>query len=302
MNRTALASRSCGRALAIVAGGLLALLASPGVGWAQPAPDNAANKRAAESAMREGNTLLGRGKHAEALAAFDEANRLYPSARLQFNRAQALQGLPGREVETLEALLRFLDEAREPPAALRAAADKEVRRLRRELALVRVDVEPPGATIIIDGREVATAPMTRSHVVRPGPLRLEVRKAGHAPFGPEPLTLVAGQELRRQVLLRAAEPPPSLALPVPSATPPTGATPPPPLPSVVNGQVAATDVHAQGAADAPAIYRRGWFWVATGAAVAAGVVATVLIVRSGHGAKSYQCPTTTAMIPCQTLP
>lgn len=280
------------------------------VGLTLPAPlvvaQDPGNKEQAQRAMREGNRLLARGQHADALAKFDEAHALYPSARLQFNRAQALQGIPGREVETLEALLTFLEDARTAPGELRSAAERESRKLRKQLALLRIDSVPPGATVVLDGREAGTTPTSRPQVLRPGRARLEVRHPGYDAFGPEEMTLVAGEELSRKVVLSKS----SSAGPSPLSTQPT--TPPPVtagaavgapalLPSVQAGTTAdGPELHAR--TEGAPFYKKGWFWVAVAGTVAATIAVGLLVARSGDPARRYECPPVPGMVACERLP
>ena len=269
-----------------------------------------ANKEPAQKAMREGNRLLARGQHAEALARFDEAHALYPSARLHFNRAQALQGIPGREVETLEALLSFLEEARTAAPELRTAAEREARKLRKQLSLLRIDAVPAGAAVLLDGREVITpAAAGRPHVLRPGRVRLEVRHPGHDPFGPEELELVAGEEQNRKgVLTRSVPGAPAPVAgggaltppPVPSAPGAPGAIGGPPLLPSVEAGASGPDLHAR--TEAAPFYKRGWFWAVAAGAVAAGVVVGLVMARSGDPTRAYECPPVPGMVPCMRLP
>src|SRR5262245_17418834 len=91
---------------------LVALLAS---GAAQAAPDRGEAKRLKDL----GTDAMNRRDYTLALDYFQAAYRAYPSAKLLFNVALALD-LSGRVVESLETYERFLAEtgADTPPEAL----------------------------------------------------------------------------------------------------------------------------------------------------------------------------------------
>ena len=80
--------------------------------------------------------MFDRRDFAGALARFDEAYALFPAPGIQFNRAQALHAL-GRNAEAVQALERFLKEAKDISAEKRAEAEQDLATIRSQLAAER---------------------------------------------------------------------------------------------------------------------------------------------------------------------
>jgi tetratricopeptide (TPR) repeat protein len=199
--------------------------AAPAPG-AAAAPDPAA---AARAAYRRGADLYRAGRYREAIAAFEEADRLKPSPALQFNVGQAWEKL-GDPAAALAAFARYL--RLDPAAPNRAAVERTVRTLEARLAatgrqMLHVTVDAPEARVSVDGAAPVPAPLD-------------------APFAPGP-HLVAGsapgrRDATREVVLPAERslevalvleplPPPVLAARAPP--PPLEATRPDPAPQPV---------------------------------------------------------------------
>jgi tetratricopeptide (TPR) repeat protein len=271
--------------------------------------DQAADRAAALSALREGNRLLEGGRATEALARFQEAFRLTSSPKLFYNIGQAHRDLPGHEVEAYESFNRYLDQAQDANPQTRAEAERMRSELHRKLAFLTVATRPAGAQISIDGSPRGAAPL--SLALPPGTHTLRVQLAKHVAPGDETLVLAAGQTVARNLELQPAAAPALAVTPPPAANRPQL---PQPLPQVSPEALAAgsagspkpsgtlTTVAAQGQdrgeEDRP-LYQRWWVWAAAGA-VAAGVVAALLI-SGGSDSVTRQCPNTTSGI-CAPLP
>jgi hypothetical protein len=138
----------------------------------------------------------------------------------------------------------------EKPVVLRAGRDLVVEaRLVAVRSVLRVDGEPAGARVLLDGRFVGLVPFFGE--VEPGPALLEVRADGFAGYA-DRVDLEAGVELMRRALL----------------TPMAGIDNPNPGTQV--GADSRTD-------DGTPIYGRWWFWAGVGTAVAAAVVVGVVL-------------------------
>lgn len=171
----------------------------------------------ARAAYRRGADLYRAGRYREAIAAFEEADRLKPSPALQFNVGQAWEKL-GDPAAALAAFARYL--RLDPAAPNREVVEKTVRTLEGRLAatgrqMLHVTVDAPGATVSVDGAAPSPAPLDAPFA--PGPHALRAQAPGRKDADRQ-VELPADRSLAIEFLLEPA-PPPALA-----ATPP-----PPPL-------------------------------------------------------------------------
>ncbi len=150
---------------------LAALLALPVAAGAAnpPAAPAADSTAAARAAYRRGADLYKAGKYREAIAAFEEADRLKPSPALQFNIGQAWEKLGDPEA-ALAAFARYLRLA--PAAPNRETVQKTVKALEGKLAasgrqMLHVTTDPPGADLVVDGAAAGKAPLDAAYP--PGP-------------------------------------------------------------------------------------------------------------------------------------
>ncbi len=150
---------------------------------------------------------------AHAALAQSDPGRAFELARL----ARAFD--PDRSVEAWEVMGRAQAEMGEQAAAHRyfrralAIADGEARLrvlarmqlARDELGLVRVDLQPGGATLFVDGAPAEYETGARVLMLRPGPRRLEARLAGHEPRSVTVYVTARGAQEVRIVLSEGAE-------------------------------------------------------------------------------------------------
>lgn len=121
------------------------------------------------------------GRFRDAAEHFELAYDAAPNPAVLYNLGQARATL-GDYAEATVALTRYLHEggASVPPAR-RAAVNRDLERLRRELTALEVRSDPSGATVAVDGREVGRTPLTPPVLVTAGRRRIEVRAPAHAP-------------------------------------------------------------------------------------------------------------------------
>jgi tetratricopeptide (TPR) repeat protein len=157
---------------------------------AQPGPDQA-KLAEARRALNEGSDLYDRKDHAAALARFEEAYRLVPSARLHFNLGLALRGL-GREPEAYRNFARFVTEALNARQEDRAEAREYLDELERRLALLRISApDCADARVTIDGQFVGRLPLAEATPLEPGDHTLSIEPPGRSPPVVRPLRAVA---------------------------------------------------------------------------------------------------------------
>lgn len=126
-----------------------------------------------------GIAAYGRGDFTGALEHLFLSNRLAPNRNVLFNIARCFE-----QLQRLDDAWRYYAEylAAETDPEARAEAVEAEARLRRRVALLRVETDPPGATVYLDRRDlgaVGTSPRTLA--VPPGPHRVLVEMDGYRP-------------------------------------------------------------------------------------------------------------------------
>ncbi|MEQ9501731.1 MAG: PEGA domain-containing protein [Deltaproteobacteria bacterium] len=218
-------------------------------------------KRTASALINEGNKLMRKRDYRAALARYRAAHELYPTPKIFFNMAEASIEL-GELVQAAEYYERFIAESGvRKRSKLRRAAKRRLKRLGKKLSTVDVSQRAVGATVFIDGTKVGTAPLS-GHRVLAGTHEVVLDKAGYLTRTIQ-LECPAGEHAAVDVALEVRAPPP----PPVAVTPPA---PPPPPPPIVSAPV-------EPEVDEP-VTSKWWFWTAVVGAVAAGGVATALVV------------------------
>ena len=253
--RTAILMRAALSALLVCAASATALAQEVVV---EPPANDAQAKAHAQGLLSEGTAAYGRGDYATALDKFTAAYEIFPSPKLWFNIGQANRDL-GRPVEAVAAFDRFLRNAGDAPPETLAEARRSAAELKTKLGQIQVTCATDGAEITVDGKQVGSTPLGEMVWTTPGRHQVAVQHAGFSPVI-EDVVVVAGQaapvsfELR-PIDLRAANP----------------------------GKDGAMVGDGAAASENKPIYRRTWFWVATGVVIGAGIAAGVLIATRSSG-------------------
>jgi len=177
------------------------------------------DKKEADRHFKNGVSLFGEAKYAEALAEFERAYNLKPHPLVLYNLAGAHRAL-SHYGEAVAYYQRFLDEGKGLVDPKRLAQGRaELDELMKIVAQVVIAVEPADATVTVDGREAAAgeAPL----ILGPGDHTVTARKDGYRD-GERTFRVAAGDSLRVELTLEV--PPPE---PPPEVTPPPVVTPPP---------------------------------------------------------------------------
>ncbi|MBI2894895.1 MAG: PEGA domain-containing protein [Deltaproteobacteria bacterium] len=185
--------------------------------------------------FREGSRLFAAHDYAGARAAFEEAHRILPNARVLGNIATCLAA-EGRPADAVTAFRRFLhDGGSEVPAAARREAERQIRSLGASVGDLLLAVDPAGAEVLIDGNPAGTIPVPWPIAVQPGSRLIEIRAPGYLPIS-RTVEVVAGREHSLSAVLQPVPaepaPPPSAPLPGPAVetaevSPPAPTTSPP---------------------------------------------------------------------------
>jgi tetratricopeptide (TPR) repeat protein len=158
-------------------------LASSGPAWAAP-PDKAGPTQAsvdkASELMNQGVAQYSKGNLEGARQAFLEAFELAPHHTIASNLAEVEIKL-GRYREASEHLNYVLRSLPPNAADERESAEKDLGQCRERVGVVRVAVSVQGAAVILDGKEIGTAPLETELWLDPGEYVVEARHTGYQP-------------------------------------------------------------------------------------------------------------------------
>ncbi len=140
-----------------------------------------------------------RGEYRAALEHFLASNRLVPNANVVFNVARTYERL-----SQYPEAYRAYDSAlyAETDAQARITIQRELNRIRPQVALLEVVTDPPGATIYLNRKDLGPRGTTpRVLAVKPGNYRVIVELAGHHPSVSESTIATKGNTARITVNL-----------------------------------------------------------------------------------------------------
>jgi tetratricopeptide (TPR) repeat protein len=219
------------------------------------APDANAKKEAARR-FEHAIKLYEDGDYVLALAEFERVHELVPDYRVLYNIGQVSMQL-GRYARALRTLREYVSRGgQELPADRRSAAMTDLAWLEARTATIKLNVQPEGTEVSIDGALVGKAPLAEPLVVDVGERRVQARATGYVTVG-QTLTLTGG-DWRQITLTLEPEPTVAQATPEPPRQPPS---------------------RAQRDTTLPAQKKSGWLWVGwgtTGALAASSAVSAVL--------------------------
>jgi len=124
-----------------------------------PSPALAGDREQAGALFVEGNELRLAGKYKEALDKYNEAYKLLPNFKIEYNTALVLEKL-GNHTAAYMTYKSFLKsgEGKSPEKMLDTARQK-VKELKQKIALVRVISSVKGATVKFNGLDIGRTPL-----------------------------------------------------------------------------------------------------------------------------------------------
>lgn len=138
------------------------------------------------AAQREGDCRA-------ALGHYLASQRLAPNPNVAFNVAVCFEQLE-RFAEAFRYYSDYLETPDLPAAELRPA-EEALRRVRPRVALLRIETDPPGATLYLDRRELGARGVSpRTLAVEPGRHRVFAAREGHEPARSDEVTVAVGEE------------------------------------------------------------------------------------------------------------
>jgi hypothetical protein len=132
----------------------------------------------ARAAFQRGGQFYQDSDWAHAIEAYRQAFDLWPNPVILFNLAQAYRR-DGQLTQATETFQRYLREAPQISNEQRVEVEEAIREIADQRAVLTFEVEPAGATITLDGRELGQAPLARNAEVLPGEHRVRVALANH---------------------------------------------------------------------------------------------------------------------------
>jgi len=133
----------------------------------------------ARAHFERGVELFNEGRHDAALAEFTRAYAIAPAAPVLYNIARVHAAL-GHAVEATDTYERYLAEAgRGMNARRRREVTADLERQRARIAYLTVRTNVDGATLSVDGVDVATTPLSEPLRLAAGEHTIGARGAGH---------------------------------------------------------------------------------------------------------------------------
>jgi hypothetical protein len=169
--RTRSLAREC--ALAVVA----VLVLVVGCARIAHADDDVAARAQSRAFFTNGAAALEDGRPGEALAYFQRAYGLYPHYATLYNIGLCQRAL-GRPVDSVTALMKFLDEGGEAVSAeQRTTASRLIKEGQAKIVLVTLKITPSSAKVLVDGKPLEG----REVLVDPGAHAIDATAAGRQP-------------------------------------------------------------------------------------------------------------------------
>jgi hypothetical protein len=165
-----------------------------------PAPVAVDPSLAAREHFMRGVELYDEGDHDGALVEFRLSHELHPVAGVLVNIALCLEELH-RYDEAISTYRDYLRTAERASSERRRAAEEAIASLEQRLASVTIDVDQPGADVLVDGHSVGQTPLPAPLRLAAGMRVLEVRLDGFVSVREE-LEVAGG--VAREVPIRLA--------------------------------------------------------------------------------------------------
>jgi hypothetical protein len=182
--------------------GFVAAVAAVGVVvCASPAFADDKAEKEARALFKEGNKALDEGNYVDALDMFKGAYARWPNPKILLNMGTALRAL-GRYAEAADTYERYLADSSADPKK-RPEVQKLLDEMSEKVGKIHVEVNEPGARVLVDGKAVGSSPQTITMRVDAGTHAVVAEKEGFA-LAAATISVAAGEE--RVVQLRLLPP------------------------------------------------------------------------------------------------
>jgi hypothetical protein len=151
------------------------------------------DKSESQQHFEAGKELMRAEDYVGAAVEFERSVALYPTKNGLFNLANSYKALRryADAIEVIERLQRDFADDMGSDLNLRAAELENV--LRRLVAILRIEVNKDGSSVVVDGEEVGKSPLGEPVLVGSGVHRLELSLDGHETAS-RTVVVVAGEE------------------------------------------------------------------------------------------------------------
>ena len=212
-------------------------------------------KNAAMKLVGEARVLFDKGTFPEAAQKFEEAYRLFPKPKMNYNIGLTWDAMKKSD-RALCALQHFVADAKDADPTLLADSQQRIEKLRKIVGRVEVEA-PAGAALFVDGDERAIAPASEALCVEQGKRRIVALVTGSAPVGID-------VDVKAEKVIKVALDPATNSARQIGGEPSVASVSPP---------ADATQPAAPPAGPSTPIYKKWWFWTAVGGAVVVGATA-----------------------------
>jgi hypothetical protein len=182
--------------------GFVAAVAAVGVVvCASPARADEKAEKEARALFKEGNKALDDGNYPDALDMFKGAYARWPNPKILLNMGTALRAL-GRYAEAADTYEKYLADSSADPKK-RPEVQKLLDDMSSKVGKIHIEVNEPGARVLVDGKVVGQSPQTVTMRVDAGTHAVVAEKEGFA-LAAATISVGAGEE--RVVQLRLVQP------------------------------------------------------------------------------------------------
>lgn len=182
----------------------VAVAQEPGVPAVRGEP-SAADLARARTSFETGVEALRQEDYPGALSAFQASWSLNPRPIVMFNIANCQAALFDYPAAIASFRIYLEVGAESEPADRMEDARGRIAELEPRVGQVVLTVDPPGAQVLVDGRDVGTTPLADALRLGPGPHVLELRRDGFEAFRRE-LTVEQGERVEVVAVLLPAAP------------------------------------------------------------------------------------------------
>ena len=160
--------------------------------WAQESRTSKARMEEAQNHFQRGKELYDENDFSAALTEMKRAYEIVPNYRLLYNIGQVSYQLQDY-ASALRSFSRYLQEGQgEISSSRRDEVQREIDKLRRRVATLRITTRPTQAEISVDDVPVGRTPLSEPVLVNAGRRRVTASLAGHEPVSR--VVEVAGQD------------------------------------------------------------------------------------------------------------